>query len=149
MVLFRPLSKEGMQVMAAEENNKVRIDKWLWAARFFKTRSMASQAVSGGKVHVNDARVKAARLVAVGDRLRINRNTVEFVVDVLALAEKRGPAKVAQTLYQETEESVALRARLRAEKKVERLVTAGMVPPKRPGKRDRRLIKKFIRKGDS
>ncbi len=132
--------------MAAEENNKVRIDKWLWAARFFKTRSLAAKAVSGGKVHLNEARVKAARSIAVGDRLRINRNNTEFVVDVLALADKRGPAKVAQTLYRETEESVAAREQLREEKKVERLVTAGMVPPKRPGKRDRRLIKKFIRK---
>ncbi|MBU0681206.1 MAG: RNA-binding S4 domain-containing protein [Proteobacteria bacterium] len=134
--------------MTAEENNKVRIDKWLWAARFFKTRSTASQAVSGGKVHVNDARVKAARMVAVGDRLRINRNNIEFIVDVVALAEKRGPAKVAQTLYQETAESLASREQIREEQKVERLVTAGMVPPKRPGKRDRRLIKKFIRKSD-
>jgi ribosome-associated heat shock protein Hsp15 len=135
--------------MTAEENNRVRIDKWLWAARFFKTRSLASQAVNGGKVHVNDGRVKAARLVAVGDRLRINRDNTEWIVDVLALAEKRGPATVAQTLYQETPESLATRERLRAERKVERLVNAGMPPPKRPGKRDRRLIKKFIRKSDS
>ena len=132
--------------MAAEEDNKVRIDKWLWAARFFKTRSMAAKAVSGGKVHLNDARVKAARLIAVGDRLRINRNNVEFVIDVVGLAEKRGPAKVAQTRYQETDESIASREEIRAQRKVERQVTAGMVPEKRPGKRDRRLIKKFIRK---
>ncbi len=143
------MSKEGIEFMAAEENNKVRIDKWLWAARFFKTRSMAATAVSGGKVHLNDARVKAARAVTVGDRLRINRNNIEFVVDVLALADKRGPAKVAQTLYEETEESLAKREQVSAERKVERLVTAGMTPPKRPGKRDRRLIKKFIRKSDS
>ncbi|MEN8257093.1 MAG: RNA-binding S4 domain-containing protein [Thermodesulfobacteriota bacterium] len=132
--------------MVAEENNKVRIDKWLWAARFFKTRSLAAKAVSGGKVHLNEARVKAARPVAVGDRLRINRNNIEFVVDILALAEKRGPAKVAQTLYQETEESLRCREEVRSQKKVERQVSAGMVPPKRPGKRDRRLIKKFVRK---
>ena len=132
--------------MAAEEDNKVRIDKWLWAARFFKTRSMAAKAVSGGKVHLNDARVKAARLITVGDRLRINRSNTEFVIDVLGLAEKRGPAKVAQTLYQETEQSIASREEIRAQRKVERQVTARMVPEKRPGKRDRRLIKKFIRK---
>jgi ribosome-associated heat shock protein Hsp15 len=132
--------------MVAEENNKVRIDKWLWAARFFKTRSLAAKAVSGGKVHVNEARVKAARSVAVGDRLRINRNNTEFIVDILALADKRGPAKVAQTLYEETPESMASREELREQKKVERAVNANMVPPKRPGKRDRRLIKKFIRK---
>ena len=132
--------------MAAEENNKVRIDKWLWAARFFKTRSLAAKAVTGGKVHLNDARVKAARAVAVGDRLRINRNNTEFVVDVLALADKRGPAKVAQTLYSETKESIDAREEIREQKKVERQVSAHMVPPTRPGKRDRRLIKKFIRK---
>ncbi len=132
--------------MGAEENNKVRIDKWLWAARFFKTRSLAAKAVSGGKVHVNEARVKASRLVAVGDRLRINRNNTEFVVDVLALADKRGPAKVAQTLYSETEDSAAAREEIRQQKKVERIVSGHMVPPKRPGKRDRRLIKKFVRK---
>lgn len=132
--------------MGAEENNKVRIDKWLWAARFFKTRSLAAKAVSGGKVHVNEARVKAARLVAVGDRLRINRNNTGFVVDVLALADKRGPAKVAQTLYSETEDSAAAREEIRQQKKVERIVAGHMVPPKRPGKRDRRLIKKFVRK---
>lgn len=132
--------------MVVEENNKVRIDKWLWAARFFKTRSMAAKAVSGGKVHLNESRVKAARAVAVGDRLRINRNNIEFVVDVLALADKRGPAKVAQTLYSETEKSVAAREHIREQHRAERLVSANMVPPKRPGKRDRRLIKNFIRK---
>ncbi len=138
--------REDRLEMVAEENNKVRIDKWLWAARFFKTRSLASKAVSGGKVHLNEARVKAARLVVVGDRLRINRNNTEFIVDVLALAEKRGPAKVAQTLYLEIEESVVAREQVREQRKVERLVSVNMVPPKRPGKRDRRLIKKFIRK---
>ncbi|PLX50577.1 MAG: RNA-binding protein [Desulfobulbaceae bacterium] len=132
--------------MAAADKNRVRIDKWLWAARFFKTRSLAAKAVNGGKVHVNGARVKAARVVAVGDRLRINRNNIEFVVDVLALAEKRGAAKVAQTLYAETEESLAQRDEQRARRKVERLVSGNMVPAGRPDKRERRLIKKFIRK---
>lgn len=132
--------------MATEEGGKVRVDKWLWAARFFKTRSMAAKAVSGGKVHVNGARVKAARAVNVGDRLRINRHHVEFVVEVLALSERRGPAKVAQTLYQETEESMATREEARARRKIERQVAGHMAPAKRPDKRDRRLIKKFIRK---
>ncbi len=132
--------------MAADTNTKVRIDKWLWAARFFKTRSMAAKAVSGGKVHLDQARVKASRLVTVGDRLHIRRHDVEFVVDVVGLAVKRGPATTAQALYEETKESIADRDKMRAEQKAERLVSGQMKPPKRPGKRDRRLIKKFIRK---
>ena len=79
--------------------DRVRIDKWLWAARFFKTRSLAAQAVAGGKVHINGARIKPARMVQAGDELRIRRGEVEFVVIVQDVAEKRGPAKEAQLLY--------------------------------------------------
>ena len=85
---------------------KVRIDKWLWAARFFKTRSMAAQAVSGGKVHLNGARIKPARIVQKGDELRIRRGEVEFVVIVQDIADRRGPAREAQLLYEETEASI-------------------------------------------
>ena len=91
------------------DDEKVRIDKWLWAARFYKTRTLAAAAVTGGHVHVNGARVKAARTVAIGDELRIVRNELEFVVIVQALSDKRGPAPVARTLYEETEESRAAR----------------------------------------
>ncbi|MEW6289241.1 MAG: RNA-binding S4 domain-containing protein [Thermodesulfobacteriota bacterium] len=126
-------------------DEKVRIDKWLWAARFYKTRTMAAAAVTGGHVHVNGARVKAARAVAVGDELRIVRNEEEFVVMVQALSGKRGPATVARTLYEETEESKAAREMRGTER---RLMNLGrdFPPPKRPGKRDRRLIRKFTKK---
>ncbi|MBI4792650.1 MAG: RNA-binding S4 domain-containing protein [Deltaproteobacteria bacterium] len=125
--------------------DKVRIDKWLWAARFYKTRSMAAKAVAGGHVHVNGARVKAARAVDIGDELRIVREEIEFVVIVQALSERRGPAVVARTLYEETEESKTMREKGMAER---RLLNLGrdFPPPKRPGKRDRRLIRKFTKK---
>ncbi len=94
---------------AADSNNvessRVRIDKWLWAARFFKTRSMAAQAVEGGKVKVDDERVKPARPVRVGDRLTIRIGGYEWTITVRALSERRGPATVARGLYEEDEQS--------------------------------------------
>ena len=126
--------------------SKVRIDKWLWAARFFKTRSLASKAVSGGKVHLNGQRVKAAKPVMSGDELRINRHEVEFVVTVLELADKRGPAKVARTLYVESEESIQAREMRREERKLHRALDQQVAPQKRPSKRDRRKIREFVRK---
>jgi len=126
------------------EGERVRIDKWLWAARFFKTRNQAAQAVNGGKVHLNNARVKPARLVGTGDTLRIQKGPYEFVVVVQKVSDRRGPALEARQLYEETPESCSARERLRAER---RLVARGTpAPPRRPGKRDRRLIKKFIRR---
>ena len=124
---------------------KVRIDKWLWAARFFKTRSMASQAVSGGKVHVNCARVKPARTMILGDELRIRRGEVEFTVIVQGISGKRGPAKVAQDLYEETEASMKQREEMRQKKRLE---ASGKMygPMKRPDKRDRKKIRSFTRK---
>lgn len=129
-----------------EEEQKVRLDKWLWAARFFKTRSMASKAVSGGHVHLNSSRVKPARTVAVGDELRIVRNETEFIVRVEKLMEKRGPATVARTLYEETQESIAAREINSEQRKMLRL--GHVSPPTRPGKRDRRLIRSFTRKSE-
>ena len=134
-------------IMQNQIDTKVRVDKWLWAARFFKTRSMAAKAVSGGHVHLNGARVKAAKGVGIGDQLRINRSETEFTVIVLALSEKRGPASIAQTLYEETPESIAARDRKREEHRLFRMGNA-LAPAKRPGKRDRRLIRSFIRKRD-
>jgi len=124
---------------------KVRIDKWLWAARFFKTRSMAAQAVSGGKVHLNGARIKPARIVQIGDELRIRRGEVEFVVIVQDIADRRGPAREAQLLYEETEASIRLREEMREQKRLE---AAGRMygPIKRPDKRARRQIRSFTRK---
>ncbi len=124
--------------------DKVRVDKWLWAARFFKTRSLASKMVSGGHVHLNGGRVKSSRTVQVGDRLQIKRGVEEFTVVVLTLSSRRGPATVARTLYEESEESITLREEAREQR---RLVRAPASRPEgRPGKRDRRKIREFLRK---
>ena len=125
---------------------KVRIDKWLWAARFFKTRSLASRAVNGGRVHLNGRRVKAARAVLLGDELRISRNELEFVVTVLELADRRGPARIARTLYEESEESIRARELRREERRMRRALEQQVAPPKRPSKRDRRKIREFVGK---
>jgi ribosome-associated heat shock protein Hsp15 len=125
-------------------DEKVRIDKWLWAARFFKTRGLASKAVSGGHVHLNGNRIKPSRPVQVGEQLRIKRGVEEFTVNVLGLSSRRGPATVARTLYEETEESVSLREQAREQR---RLVRAPASRPEgRPDKRARRKIRKFLRK---
>jgi ribosome-associated heat shock protein Hsp15 len=125
--------------------DKVRIDKWLWAARFFKTRSMAAQAVTGGKVHVNGARIKPARIILPGDELRIRRGEVEFVVIVKNLSDKRRPASEAQLLYEETEFSIQQRQATREKKRLE-AASKMYGPMKRPDKRERRQIRSFTRK---
>ncbi len=123
---------------------KVRIDKWLWAARFFKTRGLAAEAINGGHVHVNGNRVKPSRAVSEGDELRIQKGHVEMIVVVQALSDKRGPAPVAQTLYEETEASRVAREH-QAEQR--RLLSQSMhKPERRPDKRQRRRIIRFQRK---
>lgn len=130
------------EMEASEE--KFRLDKWLWAARFFKTRSMASQAVTGGKVHVNGQRAKPARTVQVGYELRITRNQLTYIVTVLAVSGNRRPAVEARLLYQESPESITAReAQIEALKMNHAGHTA---PDNRPGKRDRRKIREFTRK---
>jgi ribosome-associated heat shock protein Hsp15 len=114
--------------------SEVRVDVWLWAARFFKTRSLAKQAIDGGKIQVNDAGCKPAKVLHVGDRLNISRGEEKLEVDVLALGDKRGPAPVAQGLYAETAASLALREAARERR---RLVGASG-PLKRPDKHARR-----------
>jgi ribosome-associated heat shock protein Hsp15 len=126
-------------------DDKVRIDKWLWAARFFKTRSMAAQAVAGGKVHVNGARIKPARMVQPGDELRIRRGELEFTVIVQAVSDKRRPAKEAQLLYEETEASILQRQETRERQRLE-AANRMYGPMKRPDKRARRQIRSFTRK---
>ncbi|OGQ87807.1 MAG: RNA-binding protein [Deltaproteobacteria bacterium RIFOXYD12_FULL_56_24] len=126
------------------EEIQVRLDKWLWAARFFKTRAQASQAVAGGKVQVGGQRVKPSRLVAVGDGLQIQKEQDEFVIVVRALSSQRRGAPEAQLLYEETPESIAARLQAREARRLLRIV--GAAPPGRPGKRDRRLIRKFTKK---
>lgn len=117
----------------------VRIDVWLWAARWFRTRSLAKQAVVGGKVAVNGQAAKPAKSVHVGDRLVIERSSEPWDVEVLALAAERGPASVAQALYRETEESRAARAK-RAELNAYQRHVA---PPSRPDKQDRRELRRL------
>ncbi len=124
----------------------IRLDKWLWAARFFKTRSMAAQAINGGKVHVNGNRAKAARSVLPGDRMRITIGSMEFNITVMALAKFRRPAKEACLLYFESEESIKAR---HEQQELRRMANAGFAgPAKKPSKRDRRKIKSFTRKDE-
>ena len=123
---------------------RVRIDKWLWAARFFKTRALASEAVDGGKVHVNGDRVKAARALRPGDRLEIRRGAEQFEVVVRALSEQRGPAAAAQALYEETEAGAARRQALAEQQRA-----AAAAAPRfegRPDKRARRALARFTRR---
>ena len=128
----------------AGQDKKVRVDKWLWAARFFKTRSLATRAVNGGLVHVNGERTRSSRLLKIGDEMRITRANEEYIVSVLALHDRRGPAKLALTLYEESVASIEAREKVREERRL-MAATRVMDPVKRPGKRDRRLIRRFIR----
>jgi ribosome-associated heat shock protein Hsp15 len=124
-----------------ESDSKVRIDKWLWAARFFKTRSLATDAVNGGKVELNDAGVKPAKLVQAGDSIRVRLGPFEHHVIVRGVSDRRGSATVAQTLYEETAES---RARRERQAEQLRLAPAGFLFEKgRPTKRDRRELERF------
>lgn len=142
--LRRPdLSSGGYGTIHAMDS--VRVDKWLWAARFYKTRSLAQSAVRGGHVSLNGHGCKPARTVAVGDRLRIVRGEVEFEVVVEALADQRGPAGLARALYVEDPASVEKR-RLQAEHK---RLTRQSEPKGRPDKRERRRIRSFTGKGIS
>ncbi len=120
------------------ELTRVRVDKWLWAARFFKTRSLATEAIQGGRVDVNGTVAKPSKDVRVGDEVELTIGPYTHVVAVRALSDKRGPASVAQTLYEETEASRAERERVAAERRVAPPLGADMGA--RPTKRDRRRI---------
>lgn len=121
-------------------DDKLRIDKWLWAARFYKTRSLAADAVDAGKVMLGGVRIKPAKTIAAGDLLDIRLGQARFEVEVLALSGKRGSAPIAQKLYRESDESIARRAVIAAQLKLqpEFIATRG-----RPTKRDRREIEKL------
>jgi ribosome-associated heat shock protein Hsp15 len=121
--------------------NGVRLDKWLWAARFFKTRTLAAKACELGRVEAQGQSARSSREVRVGDRLIIQNEGGRYEVDVLAVSEMRGPAAVAQTLYQETESSREARKRF-AEERKDGLHFAP-APAGRPSKRDRRKIHRF------
>lgn len=128
----------------AIQANGMRLDKWLWAARVFKTRSAASTAINGGKVHVNGERVKSARLVRPGDTLEVTRGRQHMALVINALNTQRRPAKEAQLLYTETEQS---RERRELEAEQRRLLNAMNPPPvRRPTKRERRQLRRFTGK---
>jgi ribosome-associated heat shock protein Hsp15 len=119
----------------------VRLDKWLWAARFFKTRTLATDAINGGKVQVNGARSKAARELKVDERLEISNGEVRWEVLVKALSDKRGPAPEARLLYEETADSVKNRETTRANRSLQADPAADLAG--RPTKRDRRQLNRY------
>jgi len=121
----------------------VRMDKWLWAARFFKTRTLAQRACELGRVESNGQRAKAAREVRAGDRLQVKNDSGDFEVEVLVVGEMRGPAAMAQTLYRETEASRELRLKLAEERKA--MPDFEAAREGRPSKRDRRRIDRLRR----
>ena len=123
------------------EDDKVRIDKWLWAARFFKTRTLAAEAIEGGKVEVNGERAKRARALQPGDELRIRMAPYEHVIVVRALSNRRGPASEAALLYEETEASRKARERLSEQLRSTHVAFA--YEEGKPTKRDRRELERF------
>jgi ribosome-associated heat shock protein Hsp15 len=126
-----------------QNKNSIRIDKWLWAARFFKTRALASKACDLGRVRSNEIEAKPAREVHLGDMLRIRNEGGEFHIEVLQISDMRGPAAIAQSLYRETEASKEQRQREAAERKA--MQQYAPLPERRPSKRDRRRIVQFRR----
>ena len=125
--------------------DSVRIDKWLWAERFFKTRALASKACDLGRIRSNGVEAKPAREVHPGDRLEVKNEGGEFQIEVLALSQMRGPAAVAQLLYCESEASKAARAKVAEERKA--MQQFAPLPERRPTKRDRRRIIQFRGRG--
>lgn len=119
----------------------VRLDRWLWGTRFFKTRALAKQAIEGGKVHLNGQRTKPGRAISCGETLTIRRGHDLYTVEVLGLTEKRGPAKVAQSLYQESEDSRIAREKAAEMRRIQQLSESP--PSHRPDKRQRRKIHQF------
>jgi len=129
--------------MTGDDTDRVRLDKWLWAARFFKTRSLATEAIAGGKAEVNGERAKPSKAIKPGDEVRLRIGPYEHILIVRALAERRGPASVAQGLYEETEASRAARAQLSAQ--LAMAPAAFVFEEKgRPTKKDRRDLTRFI-----
>ena len=123
---------------------KVRVDKWLWAARFFKTRSLAKAAIEGGKVQLDGKRVKVSREITTGDRLTIRQGWDEKSITIVALSDQRGPATTAQALYEESEESIARRER---ETLLRRAAGGLNKPNHRPDKHERKQISRLRRDG--
>jgi ribosome-associated heat shock protein Hsp15 len=128
-----------MSKPSANPVTELRVDQWLWAARFFKTRSLAKQAIDGGRIDVNDAGCKPAKAVHVGDMLRISRGEERLEVEVLGLSDKRGPASVAQSLYRETDASRVTRETAQRQ----RQLIGASGPLKRPDKHARRDLRRL------
>ena len=124
--------------------DKLRIDKWLWAARFYKTRALAAKAVSGGHVHVEGVRVKPSREIKVGDMVEVKKSPYVFKVTVLDLSAQRGSATIARQLYEEDEQSRLAREELVTQQRM--LHASDPAPKRRPDKRERRHIIRFINK---
>jgi len=139
-------SQASARAADADAQSRVRLDKWLWAARFFKTRTLAAEAVSGGKVHVGGRRVKPAHAVRVGELLRVQRGPDEYLIEIKGLGDRRGPAKEAALLYEETADSRLRREQLSEQRRIQRL--AAPLPPIRPTKQDRRRIVRFTRQDE-
>ncbi len=127
-----------------DSTKKVRLDKWLWAARFFKTRSIAKQAIEGGKVHYNGSRVKVSKEVEIGASLKIRQGWDEKVVEVVLISDQRRGADIAQTLYAETQESKTQRELNTQMRK--QLNQSQIAPERRPDKKNRRMIHRFKQK---
>lgn len=126
-------------MVSLESPSRVRVDKWLWAARFFRTRALAAEAVSGGHVHINGERGKPAHAIKIGDELKITRAGATYIVTVTSLSERRGNAASAQDLYRESDESVLRREHERELRRLNALISPR--PTRRPDKRERRQLK--------
>ncbi len=130
--------------MQLQSCDKVRLDKWLWAARFFKTRAMATEAINGGHVHLNGSRPKPSRTLSIGDELTIQKGQDSFEITVLQLSDKRGPASIARELYEENEQGRLKREQLAEQRRLE--AAAQPRQQRRPDKKGRRQIIRFINK---
>ena len=131
----------GMKPDNNSTAEEVRIDKWLWAARFFKTRSLAATAVKGGKIKINGGRIKPSRTVKIGDQLHIERGDVEFDITIEGLSDKRGPAKQAVLLYRESDESIMKREQAAEDRRLDR--RSAVRYGGRPDKKGRRNLRKL------
>jgi ribosome-associated heat shock protein Hsp15 len=129
------------KMVKPEQELKIRLDKWLWAARFYKTRALATEAIKGGKIHVNNSRIKPSHHIQVGESIRIRKHHEEKTILIDVLSDKRGPATIAQTLYTESSESIEKREEFSRQKRDMYLLNP--TTDKRPNKKQRRHIIKF------
>ena len=134
------VAKAGAASAPGEAPARVRVDKWLWAARFYKTRTLAAQAIDAGQVRINGERVKPAHAVSAGAKVEVRKSALAWIVDVTAVSERRGSATDAALLYRETAESAAARAKAIAE----RAAAAAVRGSGRPTKKDRRKLEDFL-----